>query len=186
MKQPVEYDDPPADSDLIARIADGDRDALKLIYDRHAAAMTEFVKKWLADPFEAADVTHETMLEINRSAKNFAGRSSAKTWMYSIARFRAIDRTRKSKKTITQDIDVETADDAPDPLAVTEAFQDGAQVRACIEKLSANHQSVIHLAFYDDMTYAQIASVENVPVGTIKTRMMHAKKLLMRCLTAHR
>ncbi|MEO0834200.1 MAG: sigma-70 family RNA polymerase sigma factor, partial [Pseudomonadota bacterium] len=163
MKQPVNFDSMPKDDDLISRIAEGDRDALKLIYDRHAPAMTEFVKKWLADPSEAADATHEAMMEINRSAKNFAGRSSAKTWMFSIARFKAIDRTRKGVKTVVQDVDIEIADEAPDPLAVTEAFQNGVQVRACIEKLSAPHKSVIHLAFYEDLTYAEISAVENVP-----------------------
>lgn len=173
-----------SDVELMALIAKGDRDAMRVIYDRYAQSMTEFVKKWLADPFEAADVTHETMLELYRSAGNFAGRSSAKTWMFSIARFKAIDRNRKGSKTVVQDVDVEIIDEAPDPLAITQAFQDGERVRACIEKLSPAHKAVIHLAFYEELSYAEIADVEGCPVGTIKTRMMHAKKLLLHSLSS--
>ncbi len=55
-------------------------------------------------------------------------------------------------------------------------------MRYCLGTLKDDHRTAISLAFYEDMTYAEIAEVAGVPEGTIKTRVFHAKKLLMRCL----
>jgi len=49
-------------------------------------------------------------------------------------------------------------------------------------ELKPEHRSAVELAFYEDMSYGQISEVAGVPEGTIKTRIFHAKKLLMRCL----
>lgn len=171
-----------SDQDLMAKIASGDRLAMQQIYNQHSQAVTHFVKNWLSDPFEASDIMHETMMEIWRSANKFAGRSSVKTWIFSIARNKAIDRNRKAARTVLQDIDVDIIDDTPNPEHITQSFQDAKRVRACIEQLSPAHRSVIHLAFFEDLGYREIADIENVPVGTVKTRIMHAKKLLLRLL----
>ena len=172
----------PADKKLLADIAKGDRTALKGIYDRYADGVRIFAQGWLSDPFEAADIMHETMMEVWRSADRFAGRSSVKTWIFSIARNKSIDRNRKAGRGVNQEPDTTIADETPDPEATTAAFQDAQRVRACIDTLSPSHQSAIHLAFFQEMSYPEIAALENVPVGTVKTRIMHAKKLLMRCL----
>jgi RNA polymerase sigma-70 factor (ECF subfamily) len=71
---------------------------------------------------------------------------------------------------------------APDPEAVAAAASDAARVRGCIQGLSEAHRSAIHLAFYQELPYGDIAEIEGVPVGTIKTRILHAKRLLMHCL----
>ena len=55
-------------------------------------------------------------------------------------------------------------------------------MRECIARLSDTHRSAIHLAFYGELPYGEIAEIEGVPVGTIKTRILHAKRLLMHCL----
>ena len=51
-----------------------------------------------------------------------------------------------------------------------------------MKKLSENHQRVLHLAFFEDLKYEEIAEIEDCPVGTVKTRIMHAKKKLLHIL----
>ncbi len=170
------------DEMLLDRVSKSDREALRELYGRYAESITAFAKNWLSDPFEASDILHETMIEVWRSAGKFQNRSSPKTWIFSIARNKSIDRNRKASRSINQELDQNIVDDALDPQAITEKFQNADRVRACIGKLSTLHKAVIHLAFYEDLTYLEIAEVEKRPVGTIKTRIMHAKKLLMRCL----
>lgn len=172
----------PTDTDLLERIANGDKAAMRVIYDRHSDALCRFASNWLSDGFEASDIMHETMIEVWRKADRFAGRSSAKSWIFAIARNKAIDRNRKARRMINQDADPEIPDDAPNPQAITEAFQDAKRVRACVDELGPAHRSVIQLAFFEDLSYREVADIEGTPVGTIKTRIMHAKKLLMRCL----
>jgi RNA polymerase sigma-70 factor (ECF subfamily) len=171
------------DKALIARIAKLDRLAMREFYDTYSDAVYRFAKIWLADPFDASDIMHETMMEVWKSAGKFGGRSSVKTWLFSIAKNKSIDRNRKAGRTILKDPDPNVADEAPTPVAALEAFQDAEKVRACVEGLSPTHKVAVHLAFYEDLTYREIADMEGCPVGTIKTRIMHAKKLLMRCLS---
>lgn len=170
------------DSELIAQVASGDQDALRQLYDRYAAHLNSFVQTYLADPQEAADIVHEAMLDVWRSADRFRGRSTVKSWIFSIARNKAIDRNRKGGRMVLGDIDSEIADDTPDPHKTLEAFQDAERVRICIEGLNEIQKSAIHLAFYEDFSYSQIAEIEKCPTGTIKTRIMAAKAALMRCL----
>ena len=170
------------DKELLTRVAAGDRDAMKAVYERHSSAVRNFVKSWLADPNEAADITHETMLSVWRDAGKFEGRSSAKAWIFSIARNKAIDRNRRAERISYTDETPDTPDEDPDPHAAVAAAEDAARLRECIEGLSAAHRRVVRLAFFEELSYSEIALAEGCPVGTVKTRMMHAKKLLMRCV----
>lgn len=172
-----------ADTELIKRIARKDKAALKAFYDRHYDGLVRFISAQSKDPVEAADIAQDAMLAVWQTADRFAGRSAVKSWLYSIARNKAIDRGRKlARMELTAD-EQDQADDAPDAAAVIAAAQDAAQVQACIEKLSDSHRRVIHLAFFDELPYAEIGEVEGAAVGTIKTRIHHAKKLLMHCLS---
>jgi len=170
------------DKELIVQVAKGDRKAMRILYDAYADGVYRFAKVWLSDPFDASDIMHETMMEVWKSAGKYGARSSVKTWIFSIAKNKSIDRNRKGKRTVLQDPDPNIADESPEPFAITQAFQDAKRVRACVEALSPAQRTAIHLAFYEDLSYREIAQMENCPTGTIKTRIMHAKKLLMRCL----
>lgn len=171
------------EKELLAQVANGDRKAMRVLYDTYADPIQRFAKVWLSDQFEASDIMHETMMEVWKSAGKYAGRSSVKTWIFSIAKNKSIDRNRKGYRTVLKDPDPNIADDAPEPAAITEAFQDAKRVRDCVEQLaSPAHRTAIHLAFYEDLSYREIAELEDCPAGTVKTRIMHAKKLLMRCL----
>ena len=168
---------------LLERVASGDKGAMKRLYERHHASLVVFVESRLRDPAEAFDVVQDTFLDVWRSASRHQGRSSVKTWIFSIARNKTIDRFRKKGREVPLDEDFDAPDLSPTPQAVIEAASDADQVRACLEKLSAAHARAVRLAFYEDLGYAEIAEIEQAPEGTIKTRIHHAKKLLMQCLT---
>lgn len=168
---------------LITRVARQDKGAMRELYEAYAPGLTRFVAIKLKNPADASDVVHEAMLAVWKTADRYSGAAKVKSWVYSIARNKAVDRNRKNIRLVQKDPDYDVSDDAPDPEAVTVAFQNAKQVRQCVEKLGEAHRSAIHFAFYEDLTYEEISKLENRPVGTIKTRIMHAKKLLMRCLT---
>ena len=176
--------DTATDRDLIKRIADGDRAAMQAFYERHHDAAYRFIRSRGGDEFETADVLQDAMLDVWRTAGRFKGTSSARTWLFSIARNKMIDRMPKGSRIDTFDEAPEQVDEAPDPYAVLEVVDDNTRLSKCVETLSEAHRRVIHLAFFEDMTYPDISEVERVAVGTIKTRIFHAKKLLMSCLSA--
>lgn len=174
-----------ADLSLAQKIAGGDQLAMKQIYELHSGPLFHFVKTWLADPHEASDIVHETMLEVWKRAERFQGRSSLKSWIFSIARNKSIDKNRKSSRLSYTDEAPELVDEEVGPLEAVELSQDAAALKASIARLSDTHRRMIHLAFYDDLSYREISEIEDCPVGTVKTRILHAKKLLMRDLADH-
>lgn len=173
-----------SDLALVRKIASGDQLAMKHVYDTHSGPLFHFVKNWLANPHEASDIVHDTMLEVWRRADRFQGRSSLKSWIFSIARNKAIDKNRKTSRMTYTDEIPEVVDIEASPAQALEMSQDAEHLKKCVEALSPKHRRMIHLAFYEDLTYKEIAEIEACPVGTVKTRILYAKKLLMRDLSA--
>jgi RNA polymerase sigma-70 factor (ECF subfamily) len=157
---------------------------MKALYERHSEALHRFLHHRLRDPIEAGDVVQEVFLEIWRTAARFEGRAAPRTWIFGIARNKAVDSIRRSARQVDlPDCKDDLVDDAPDPEAAVAATSDADRLRACIARLSDAHRSAIHLAYYEDLPYGEIAAIEGVPVGTVKTRIMHAKRLLLHYLS---
>lgn len=169
--------------DLLARISHSDKAAMKELYELIAPALGQFIKARTGDPAEAADVVQDAFLEVWRTAGRFEGRSSVKTWIFAIARFNLIDRLRKKGREEPLDEDFDAPDPSPQPQALLEAASDTQQVRLCIDKLPRAQARAVRLAFYDELSYGEIAEIEGIPEGTVKTRIFHAKKILAQCLT---
>lgn len=167
---------------LLTRVAAGDTQALSTLYKAFERPLYRFIQSRLNDPHESADLLHDVFMEVWRSASRFEGRSKVQTWIFGIAYRKTIDRFRKGGRMDVTDTPPEVEDDSPDGEACLLAGQEAAHVRHCLGTLKDEMQSAIRLAFYEDMTYGQIAEIAEVPEGTIKTRIFHAKKLLLHCL----
>lgn len=170
------------DIDLVKRIGAGDKRAMHAFYMRYNQAVYAFAVSRSGNAELASDCVHDTMLDVWRSAGNFAERSSVKTWLFSIARNKLVDALRKRGKLSYVEEVPEHEDTAPNPEAAAIAAAESARLHRCIEGLSGPQRAAIRLAFLEDLSYPEVAEVEAVPVGTIKTRIHHAKQALMRCL----
>lgn len=163
----------PADPELFARIAAGDRDAFGLFYDRYAPVLFAFCVRILKDARDAEDVLQEAFVQVWRDARRFdATRASVKTWLFTIARSRALDRWR-SRHSIERRFSA-ASDESLDRAGAGESGQEAAALRdyvsRCLEKLSANEQAVLRLAYFDGYTQEEIAARLNEPLGTVKSR----------------
>jgi len=167
---------------LIARIAIGDKLAMRRLYERHHDALIGFIRARSGDEALAADVVQDAMLDVWRGAGTYKAKASVKTWIFTIARNKMVDRLRRGAKLHFTDDVPETVDDAPDPEAVIAAAQEASRLRACLKTLKEAQRSIVQLAFFDGLTYGEIAEIEGIPSGTVKTRIFHAKQSLMRCL----
>lgn len=164
---------------LMSRIAAGDKLAMKEVYELYASNLSNFVKNWLYDPTHAADLVHETMLDVWRNAKKFEGRSTLKSWIFSIARNKSIDSNRRNSRMTYTDEVPEVAEETLSQEDHMFGIQNAKYLAQAMNELSESHKRVLHLAFFDDLKYEEIAMIENCPVGTVKTRIMHAKKKLL-------
>ncbi len=167
---------------LIAGVASGNKGAMNEIYKSHAPALSGFVRLYLANPNDVADIVHDTMLEVWRKADRFQGRSSLKTWIFSIAKNKAIDRNRKFSRIQYSDEAIEIEDEAMNPAELLAISQNAESVQNAIDQLKPDHRRAIHLSFFEDLTYKEIAEIEGCPEGTIKTRILYAKRHLKHIL----
>jgi RNA polymerase sigma-70 factor (ECF subfamily) len=170
------------DRQLIKRISDKDKVAMRTLFERYQAPLYAFLRSRGADQQGADDAVQDAMLDVWRTAGRYSGKASVKTWLFTIGRNKLIDRLRKNEKIQFVEDVPEVVDDTPDAETILTSSADAARVRACLSKLKPIHLSIMRLAFFEDLNYAQIGEVESIPEGTVKTRVHHAKRLLLKCL----
>ncbi len=172
-----------ADNLLLTQIAQGDQKAFARFYDLYHSAVYRFALKRLREPSDAAEVLNQVMLEVWRTAARFEGRSQMLTWVLGIAHHKIIDAIRRTSRhegeEVSPDWEDESQISAVDAVQLT---QNSEWVRRCLERLSSAHREVVHLAFYEDLPYTEIALIVGCPEGTVKTRVFHAKNALKNCL----
>ncbi|MBO6824843.1 MAG: sigma-70 family RNA polymerase sigma factor [Sneathiella sp.] len=175
----------PSDEELIERIARQDRAAFDLFYKRHEKHIYFFIQKKLNDSFEAYDILHEVFMEIWRKADRFEGRSKVSTWFFGIAFNKTVDRIRKKMPDQFSEDDNEDIVDEEvlNPMELVGATEEATLIAKCIEALKATQRAVVQLAFYEDMSYPEIAKIIGRPEGTVKTRIFHAKQALKLCIS---
>lgn len=173
--------------ELLQQISKGHQPALEAFYQLYEPRVYRYALSRLNEPFEAADTLNEVMMEVWKYAERFEGRSKVSTWVLGITHHKVYDRLRKRKKAkLEDDIDDfsnKLADDNQTNMEqVLAGVDDADMVRHCMDKLSDSHREVIHLAFFEDMHYQDIASIAKCPEGTVKTRVYHAKQALKNCI----
>lgn len=167
----------------LTEIARGRESALEHFYRHYYAQVHQFALRLVNNNADAAEIANETMLEVWRAAARFAGESRVRTWLFGIVNHRAIDLLRRRRPLHNGYLD-DIADDSPacSVADVIGGAQDAGRVRHCVSQLPERQRAVVHLAFFEELSYPEVAEVLNLPVGTIKTRVMHAKQRLQQCL----
>lgn len=174
------------DSALLQRIAAGHRRALEDFYRRHEGRVYAFALKRLGDPALAAEVLNEVMLTVWRDAGRFQGRSRVTTWLLGIANHKCLDALRRrGRDTLLEPLEeaqLPPEEGENNTAAALAALDDAELLRYCLERLPEAQRAVVHLAFFEDLPYGEVAAAVDCPVGTVKSRMLHAKRALGRCL----
>ena len=167
------------DTELLSRIAAGEQSAVRSLFARHHLRIFRFIMRKTGNEATAEELTNEVFLEIWRHAGKFEGRSKASTWMLSIAHNRTVSFLRRRSEAQLEDGVAEAIpDDADTPETTSSKRDKGEQIRACMERLSPDHRAIIDLVYYHEKSIAEIAEVLDIPPGTVKTRMFHARKKL--------
>jgi RNA polymerase sigma-70 factor (ECF subfamily) len=169
----------PSDKDLIARIAGQDQQAIEVLFARYQVRVFRFIQRRVRSEAIAEELTNEVFMEVWRSAAKFEGRSSLTSWMLGIAHNKAVSMLRKRRD---DELDDDAAraieDDADDPEVTAQKTDKGARLRACLDRLSNDHKTIVDLVYYQEMSIAEVAEIVGIPENTVKTRMFYARKKL--------
>lgn len=168
---------------LLQRCASGDQTAFSSLYDELIGSVFGLAKRVLRDPAQAEEVAHDVMLEVWQKSHQFdADRGSAKGWIATITRRRAIDAVRSEQSRRNRDGRQGVNDVVPgsgDPVGdVVSDREDRDRVRTALDHLTDLQRQAIDLAYFGGLTYREVAERLDVPLGTIKTRMRDGLKRL--------
>lgn len=182
--------DSAAEAELLLRAGRGDEAAFLLLYERHRTPVFRFACRMLGSAQQAEDVTQECFLSILRRPEAFrAERASLRTYLCAIARHLALKQLRKrGQETLVDDPPEEAAGRAPtaggrDPLSAAIAAEAAEAVRTAVEALPPLQREAVVLFEYQELSLVDIATVCDVDVGTVKSRLHRARERLRRTLT---
>jgi RNA polymerase sigma-70 factor, ECF subfamily len=172
------------DRELLARTGAGDRQALTELYTRYRGAVFAYLLRLTPDPHLAEDLLQETFVAVWKSAASFAGRSTVKTWLIGVAHRQAHNVLRRRSESLADEAELAqlaAADPEPENAALAQATRD--ELLAAIAGLSLAHRETLALAFGQEMPAAEIAEALGVPIGTVRSRLRDAKRLLRAALS---
>jgi RNA polymerase sigma-70 factor (ECF subfamily) len=172
---------------LLARIAGGERAALRSLYDRLSGVTFAVALRILTSRPEAEEVVQDCFLDVWTRARLYdPARGSARTWVVSIARNRAIDRLRSrggaAKATDAARAEAALAVEGTTPLETAERRQARERIQAALAELPAEQRQVLELGYFEGLTQSEIAERVGEPLGTIKSRVRAALEKLARTL----
>lgn len=166
-------DDP--DLPLILRIAAGDREALETLYSRHGLWLLNVLISRCADRASAEDALQEVMVAVWQGAGKFRGDSQVTTWLYGIAQRQSLHSFRPTTASWDERLPGEDGDFASDAI-----LRD--RLREALSRLPPAEQEALELVYYRELSLAEAAQHSRIPLNTLKSRLIRARKRLRQWL----
>lgn len=169
---------PTSDAELLLRIGAGDVQAVGELYDRYAPTLLPLALRIVHDRAEAEDVVHDAFVAVSdRAGQYVPERGSVAAWIVTLARNLAIDRRRRRERRGTLAREVLAHEPQPDvqgPFELTAGAREREKVRRALAQLPDAQRITLEIAFFEGLSYPEIAERESVPLGTIKSRAARA------------
>ena len=178
---------------LVTALSQGSEDAYEILIQRYQQPVYSLVCRLLNDPADAPDIVQEVFLKIFRNIGAFRGNSSLKTWIYRIAVNEAYNHRRWFCRHQRQEValgaeegtancTVAVADPGRSPFEQAADRETRALVEQALEKLNPKFRAAVVLRDIEDLNYEDIATVLDVSLGTVKSRIMRGREALRRIL----
>ncbi len=182
--------DPP-DTELVQRAREGDRAAFRVLVERHQRASFALAIGMLRHEADARDALQEAFLKAFRNLGSFHGDAAFSTWLYRIVSNACIDRRRRRKITVeADDVTIGAVDSSPtlavmprNPHRELERTRLGERIQAALAKLPDYHRDTVVLREVEGLSYAEIAEATGVSIGTVMSRLFHARQKLQVALS---
>jgi RNA polymerase sigma factor (sigma-70 family) len=173
------------DETLLREVAAGDRTAFEVLYRRFYRRLYGFLARFLAERGQIEEVLDDVMLVVFRDAGRFEARSRVSTWIFGIA-YRSAQHARRPRAADARLEAIESEEALAVKAGAAEARTPRFELRQLIDRalalLSPEQRLVVELTYFEDCSYQEIAAIADCPVGTVKTRMFHARKRLKEIL----
>lgn len=172
-------------ADLLALVAHSrDKDAFVKLFKHFAPRLMSYMRKLGTDNNITEGLVQDVMLTLWRQAESYdSDKSYVSSWVFAIARNRRIDRFRRQRLVAVDQNQLQNQiEEAPNQEKDIEHHEVEALLKEAVESLPQEQACLLQLAFYEDMTHKEIAEHENLPLGTVKSRLRLAINKLRRTL----
>lgn len=173
------------DDTLMSALSEGTGEARERAFQelvrRNAGPLTRWVSCVLRDPAQVEDVVQDTFLRVFEARERYApGKASFRTWLFRIARNRALDLVRQAKRRGEERLasDCGAVDPAHGPLAELGLRERGALMRSAIDELASADREVLLLRLDEELSYEEIAEFLASSPTAVKQRVFRARKQL--------
>ncbi|WP_374146961.1 sigma-70 family RNA polymerase sigma factor [Sphingomonas sp. 28-63-12] len=173
-------------TEVLMRTGAADRSALAELYRLTSSKLFGICLRICGERQAAEDVLQEVYLTVWKRAGTFEpGRASPITWLATIARNRAIDwhRARGNRASIPIDDAPDIADDRPIASETMIVDDESRRLHLCLDALEDRQRLAIRTAFFDGLTYAELADRQGVPLGTMKSWVRRGLQRLKECVS---
>lgn len=173
--------------EVVARLCDGDREALAVIYEAHHAAVRGFAQRMVGDVTVAEDLVHEAFLALPKAARRFRGEASLRSFILGVALncarhyVRAAARRRKAMARLAARGEIDHAAEAPtadSPAHALERRRLAQHLWRALDTLSLDHRAVFVLSEIEQRSAAEVAALMKTTEGTVRSRLFYAKRKL--------
>jgi RNA polymerase sigma factor (sigma-70 family) len=169
----------PSDAALLAAVARRDLDAMRALYDRHAAWLAVRLSRRCNDQDLVADAVQDTFVAVWQKPLGFRGDGEVAAWLWGIAIRRLVSRLRRRPGAVIAPGVAEVAPAAEDQVLLSVEYGD---LGPALARLSPEMRAVIQATVLDGLTAAEAARLLQMPVGSVKTRLHRAKAHLRAAL----
>jgi len=172
---------------LIKRVAYGDMDALRAIYDAYSSGVYSLAFRRLGDAGTAEEVVQDVFLRVWHAAPQWnESRGPFESWLFVVTRNLIYDRLRDKQRQghMVTHTTWDVMDDVPMPDLVSDTIIDTDTTAHLLEGLSREQREIVTMIYVDGFTTAEVAQMKAIPQGTVKSRLRLALDHLRRHLTA--
>lgn len=173
------------DAVLLREVARGSEVAIEALYNRYGPTCYRLARRILADAHLAEDVVQQVFLALWKGSGYDPSRGALSTWLLSITHNKSVDMVRREERRRTERLapaEAEIAAIGPGPDEIAWESLRALQARAALRTLSGEHREVLLLAYYGGFTQSEIAEMTGLPLGTVKSRTLHAMRKLRTAL----
>ena len=181
-----------ADQILVERVQQGDKRAFELLVVKYHRKIIRLVSRLIRDPAEVEDVAQDAFIKAYRALPQFRGESAFYTWLYRIAINTAknylVSRGRRPPDSDVSSEDAEFYDgdhglkdlESPERSLLRDEIE--GTVHRTIQQLPEDLRTALTLREFDGLSYEDIASVMQCPVGTVRSRIFRAREAIDKAL----
>ncbi len=185
----------PSDEKLIRDTLEGDHESFTILVKRYQGRLVNYLYRFLRNLDDAHDLAQDVFLKIHKALDRYDPKYRFSTWLFRVGQNAAIDSIRKRRLKVVsmhrkdgedgEGGEWEFASGDPDPYRDLRNVERAEAIRQAVDGLPEEYRALIVLRHYGELTYDEIAQLEEMPLGTVKNKLFRGRKMLQAKLASY-